>query len=596
MSILQAVSDGKSLKELNINELEELCGEIRKTIIDATYENGGHLSSNLGCVELTVALYYVFNFPSDKLIFDVGHQSYTHKILSGRYDRILTIREENGLSGFPNPDESNYDAFSAGHAGTSIAAGLGFCDARDKLKDDYYVIDVVGDSSIFNGENLEALSQKEIKPNKFLIVLNDNGMSISKNNNGLYKLISKITTKKHYNRVNDFLNRTIGKCFIGKFLKKLKKSFKLALNRLTVLDLIGIKYVGVFDGHNLKQLIEVLQNIKESENPTILHIDTIKGKGYAEAENDSTKYHGVSKKLNLSTNYFSDSVSGILTDIIKDNSNIMAITAAMPDGVGLSEFAKAYPNNFKDVGICEEFAVTYAAALAKGGIRPIVFIYSTFLQRSYDQIIHDVCLQNLPVIFCIDRAGLVGSDGKTHQGVFDLSYLSHIPNLTIFAPKDKFELKKCIEYSLSLNSPVAIRYPNGAVNELDANSNENVNKWEEIVSGEKTVILAVGNRMIELALKVRSESKQNIAVYNARCVKPLDEETLKKLDGFNIITLEENSEIGGFGSLVQNYCSKNLSSCKVKTVGVKDKFVEHATVESQQKHNGLTVEDILKLI
>lgn len=593
MSILEGLYNGRNIKQLNINELETLCGEIRQKIIETVYVNGGHLSSNLGSVELTVALHYVFDNPNDKFIFDVGHQSYAHKILSGRLSEFSTIRKAGGLSGFPNPEESVCDAFIAGHAGTSISAGLGYCRSRDVLGDDYCVVSVVGDASFFNGENLEAITSTTVKPKKFLIILNDNGMSISKNNNGLYKLISKLTIRKNYNRFNSFIARVVGNNAFGRLLKRVKNSIKRGLSRNTVSDSIGLKYVGKFDGHDLKTLIRILSDIKSFSQPTLLHIQTVKGKGLDEAEKDSSRFHGVSKDMKVSTNYFSSKISEVLSRTIEKYPYIQAITAGMKDGVGLTEFSKTYPNSFIDVGIQEEYAVTLAGGMAKSGTKPIVFMYSTFMQRAYDQLLHDVCIQNLPVVFCIDRAGFVGSDGITHQGLFDISYLSHIPNLTVFAPTDIDEFENILNYSLSLNSPVAIRYPNGSVTQQNFTKNtENLLSSDILTPLEDNVILAVGPRMINLAVDVKNSCEKAVCIVNARCIKPIDKRLLDKISDKNVIVLEENVEIGGYGSAVVNYYSKNKIDAKVTVIGVKDVFVTHATVDEQLENNGFSVENI----
>ncbi|MBE5743652.1 MAG: 1-deoxy-D-xylulose-5-phosphate synthase [Clostridiales bacterium] len=595
MSILDKTYSGTTIKQLNIKELNILCDEIRDQIFTTVEKNGGHLSPNLGSVELIVALHYVFDIPSDKLIFDVGHQSYAHKILTGRLNEFSSIRKKGGLSGFPDPAESQADAFIAGHAGTSISAGLGFCRSRDFLKDDYYVVNLVGDASFFNGENLEALTSSVDKPNKYLVVLNDNGMSINKNNNGLYKFISKVTIRRGYYRFNAFLSRVFGKSFIGNFLRRIKRAIKRSLSVNTIMDNLGFKYVGRFDGHNLKSLIRILQDIKYSGQPTLLHVNTIKGKGYVQTEKDSSRFHGVSENMSLSKHYFSSAVSEILNRKIEKYPEIIAITAGMKDGVGLTNFATQHPNSFVDVGICEEFAVTLSAGMAKSGSKPIVFMYSTFMQRGYDQLIHDVCLQNLPVVFCIDRAGFVGSDGKTHQGLFDLSYLSHIPNLTVLSPKDVFELENMIEYALNISTPVAIRYPNGKFNPVYEQSKDcDYTKFEVIKSGVSDVLLAVGPRMIDLAMQVQNSTDKDLEIVNARVVKPLDCEYLDLVKDRNIITLEENSRIGGFGSLVVSYYVDKGEKPNVTVLGAKDEFISHASVSEQLEQNGLTVENILK--
>lgn len=597
MSILESLNSEKSLKQLNIKQLNELCEEIREVIIKTVSENGGHLSSNLGAVELTVALHYVFDSAKDKFIFDVGHQSYTHKILTDRFSRIGTIRKGNGLSGFPDPNESKYDAFSVGHAGTSIPAGLGYAYARDLKNEDYNVIDIVGDASLLNGENLEAITSSENKPKKFLVVLNDNGMSISKNNNGLYKFISKITTTKHYTKFNAFLSKTLGKCFIGKFLRKIKRGMKRLFNSNNIIDSLGFKYVGIFDGHDLKTLIRLLNQIKETETPTFLHLKTVKGKGLAVAEENSTKYHGVAKNMEASVNSFSESVSEALEDVLTVRSDIVAITAGMKDGVGLVDFASKHADKFIDVGIAEEFSVTYAAGISKGGALPIVFIYSTFMQRAYDQILHDVCLQNLPIVFCLDRAGLVGSDGKTHQGVFDLSYLKHIPNLILLAPKDVNEFKLMLKTAVTFNKPVAIRYPNGLSNNFESVTPfSNSLCWETLKKGENTVIYAVGGRMVDLALNVYNKLNNAVTVVNARTVNPLDLDTLIKFKDFNVVTLEDNVKKGGFGESVLSKLNEIGFNKKFVQFGVKDEFIEHDTVSNQLEYNGITTEKVIAAI
>ncbi len=599
MSVLDKLYGGTSLKQLNIEELNLLCQELREQIISVTYENGGHLSSNLGSVELTVALHYVFDIPTDKLIFDVGHQSYSHKILTGRLNDFKNVRKSGGISGFPDPSESDADAFLVGHAGTSISAGLGYCRSRDYLGEDYYVLNVVGDASFFNGLNLEALTSSKDKPRKFLIVFNDNGMSIGKNNNGLYKVVSKITLRKSYRKFNSFLQKTIGRTFIGRFLRAIKRSLKRSLSINSFTDNLGLKYVGKFDGHDLKTLIKILTDIKGYGEPAILHLQTVKGKGYEEAEHDSSRFHGVSSKLSVSNNYFSSGISNILSNQIEKTPNLFAITAGMKDGVGLKDFAENYPNSFIDVGIQEEYAVTLAGGMAKSGTKPLVFIYSTFLQRSYDQIVHDVCMQNLPVVFMIDRAGLVGADGKTHQGVFDLSYLSHVPNLTVLSPKNLTELSGVLDYALKLNSPVAIRYPNGKIYDVFSDFNDSNYDKFEVLHGDLTcdnVILAVGPRALDVANTALNLTDKSVMIVNARTIKPLDTEFLNSIKDKNIVTVEENSKIGGFGSLVLGYYADNSVTANVNVLGVKDEFVHVGTVSEQLELNGITAENVIKLL
>lgn len=595
MSLLEKINNPKDLKKLNISQLVELSNEIRAKIINVIKKNGGHLASSLGAVDVIIALYYVFDFPKDKIVFDVGHQSYAHKILSDRKDLFETIRTEGGLSGFPNIFESVYDSFTVGHAGTSISAALGIANARDVLKDDYFVISLVGDGSIFNGENLEAFISSEKKPEKFLVILNDNGMSISKNSNGLYKAISKISIKKRYSNFMGVMNKVFGWNFIGKGLKRIKASFKRSIGKLSVLDNVGIKYLGCFDGNNIKLLVRLLSDYKLNPRATLLHLKTKKGKGYIEAENQSEIFHGVSKDLLPSINSFSYQTGESLIEIAKNNDKISVITAGMTLGTGLTKFKELYPNKFYDVGISEEFAVTFAAGLAVSGLRPIVCIYSTFLQRSYDQIMVDVALQNLPVIFLIDRAGVVGVDGATHQGVFDLSYLRHVPNLIILSPKDTFELDAMIKFALTLNQPVAIRYPNGSYNNYDIHKEISLNSlWEVVKNGDGACILANGARMLNLALEAAKDT--DAMVVNARTVKPLDNNLLLEIANRKIITLEDNSKIGGFGSGVLEFYAENSISSKVNVLGISDQFVEHAKVDSQLAKNGITIDNIKKII
>lgn len=626
MGILQNNHDQNSIKRLTAPRLEELCADIREEIIKVTYLNGGHLSSNLGVVELTVALCKVFNFPTDKILFDVGHQCYAYKLITDRYDRFSSIRTEGGLSGFPSLSESEYDGISAGHAGTSIAAGLGYCSARDSAGEDYYVISVVGDASFFNGESFEAVSFQDKKPNKFLVVLNDNRMSISPNSNGLYRAISNLTTKKLYKKTNDLLSRSLGKCFIGKFLRKIKHGLKRTLSFNTLADKLGLKYVGEYDGHNLKDLVKILTRIKESGEPALLHVRTVKGKGYSPAETDCTAYHGVGAKLALSKNEFSSAVFGMLESAVEKYPRLVAVTAGMSDGTGLKEFSEKYPKNFTDVGIAEEFAVTYSAGVAAGGGLPVVFVYSAFLQRAYDQILNDVCLNGLHVVFCIDRAGLVGSDGKTHQGAFDISYLSAMPGLTLFCPKSAAEFKDCFNLALTLNNPVAIRYPNGSGFNLHPQNfkEEKITKdlkWEVVFFGglaarsgaaencnlprdngfcgdfngdfgAEYAFFACGPRTLEIALGA-AEKLKNAVVINARVIKPLDETMLLLFKNCKIITLEEGVKSGGFGDSVLRFFANIGAKVKIKTLGLADGFTDCATVSAQLNENGLSVQAAL---
>lgn len=591
--LLDTVKTPADVKKLNIKQLEALADEIRNRVVDVVGKNGGHLASNLGVAELIVALYYSFDFPNDKLIFDVGHQCYAHKILSGRNEMFDTLRQENGLNGFPDISESEFDAFGAGHAGSSLSACLGYCAARDAIGEDYYVIDVVGDASLFNGENLEAITSSDVKPKKFIVIVNDNGMSISKNDNGLYKIMSTVTTRKTYGKVMDFFSRTIGESFIGKGLKKFKNWIKRSLNGLSVIDSLGFKYVGIFNGNKMSELIRILKNVKNSDRGVILHLRTVKGKGLADAEKHAEIYHGVGKNFKSSKCTFSDSVGKLLIEEAEKDPKLTAVCAGMKDGTGLKDFAAAYPDRFFDVGIAEEHAVTFAAGQAIGGLKPVVCIYSTFLQRSYDQIMQDVCIQNLPVIFMIDRAGAVGNDGATHQGLFDISYLRMLPNMKIFSPKDTIELKMIFDYCKKLSSPCAIRYPNGSNCDFEKHLPLESSLWEYYGDTEKNIVLCVGARALAVAEKAKNLTDKKFTIVNCRSVKPLDEKFLSALGGKNVITLEENVLSGGFGSSVAEFFANKSINAKLHIIAFPDKFIRHAETARQLETAGLTAENIV---
>jgi len=597
VSILDGVFKVEDLKKLNIKELSNLSNELREKILETTKKTGGHLSSNLGIVETTLAIHYVFDLPTDKLIFDVGHQCYAHKILSGRLEKFSTIRQDGGISGFPSKDESEYDVFTTGHAGTSISSSIGLCMARDKLNDDYSVITVVGDGSLVNGLNLEAITSKKTKPKNLLVILNDNGMSISSNINGLYQAISKGTTKKGYVKSKNAFKKVFRNSFITKFFRKIRNFIKRLVNKGISCEQFGFKYVGVVDGNDVKQMVKILSRVKETmkDRAVFLHVKTQKGKGFEEAEEHSDVYHGVGKNLDTSGGDFSDALGEKLNQIIEKDKSVIAITAGMKDGTGLKVVEEKNKDNFLDVGIAEEYAVTLASGMAKGGLKPVVAIYSTFMQRAYDQVMHDVCLQNLPVVFCLDRSGFSGADGATHQGLYDLSFLTHLPNMTVLAPSSDCELKTALDYALSLNKPVAIRYPKNcskASREITPFENS---LWDVLDEGEnsKICILAVGPRMIDLAFKVKEKLGVAVTIVNARCVKPLDERLLEKVADKKIITLEENSQIGGFGALVQNYYSSLGRGTTVIPFGAKDEFVLHGKIENQLINSGLTADYIV---
>lgn len=586
-----------NIKEMTTKQLESLSEKLREELVNTIKENGGHLSSNLGIVETTIALFKVFDFSCDKIVFDVGHQCYAYKILTDRANKFKTIRLEGGISGFPDREESEFDAFSVGHAGTSLSVGLGYCKARDLQQQDYCVINIVGDGAFSNGLNLEALSVSNKKPTNYIVILNDNGMSISKNGNGFYNLISKSTTKNVYVNSKKAIKKIFRNSFITRGLIRFRDFVKRILNKNSYIEGFGFKYVGIVDGNNIKKMVKILGRAKtySKDKAVFLHIKTTKGKGFSKAETQADLYHGVGKNFDTTSGEFSEKLGEALNKIIKENKKVVAITAAMKDGTGLSAVEKEHPNNFIDVGIAEEYAITLSGGMAAGGLKPVVAIYSTFMQRAYDQILHDVCLQNLPVVFCLDRAGFVGRDGKTHQGLFDLSFLSHIPNLTILSPGSAEELQGALEYALSLNKPVAIRYPkNGKVENYPQKYFNG--KWEWIKQGKKTVILAVGPRMINLAKTCAENSKKDVGIVSCKSIKPLDESILLEIAKSKIITLEENYSIGGFGSLVSAFYSKNNLSTKVIVKGVEDCFVGHGSIEHQMKVNGFSVEEINELL
>ncbi len=597
MSIISRINNSVDIKKLNIKELKILAEEIRKEIISVTEKNGGHLSSNLGIVETTLAIHYVFDLPKDKLIFDVGHQCYTHKILSGRKEEFNTIRTDGGISGFPDSEESEYDAFSTGHAGTSLSAGLGFCTARDKIKEDYFVINVVGDGALVNGLNLEALFATQEKPKNYIVILNDNGMSISKNKNGFYRVISKGTANKGYSNSKKAIRKVFKNSFVTRWLISFRDFIKRVFNKRSYLEQFGYKYVDVTDGNDVKKLIKILKNIKETPNgkAIFLHLQTTKGKGLKKAEEHADFYHGVGKGGSTGgEKTFSETLGKKVNSLIEKDDKIVCITAGMKDGTGLNAVEEKFPSNFFDVGIAEEYAVTYAAGMAKGGLKPIVAVYSTFLQRAYDEILHDVCIQKLPVIFLLDRAGLNGEDGKTHQGVFDLSYLSHIPNLTILTPCDTLEFERAIDYAISISSPVAIRYPKKQNAEILKEDGEEYPKWQTLKEGKDITLLAVGPDAVSVAMDSAKEFGDRVGVVNVRAVKPLDREFLDKISSHTVVTIEENSVIGGFGQMVSAYFTNR--SIKVYNLGVKDEFIAHGTRSKQLEYNGLDVESVRKII
>jgi len=615
MSVLDNIKNSSDLKNLDDDQLTALTEEIRQEVISVVSQNGGHLASNLGIVELTVALHYVFNIPTDKIVWDVGHQCYVHKMLSGRRDRLYTIRKHNGLAGFPKRDESEADAFGAGHASTSISAALGLAVARDQRGEDHEVIAVIGDGAMSGGLSFEGLNNAGTSKKDLLVILNDNEMSISKNVGALSKYLTGMMTDKRFNKLRDEIWELTGRFKrrdkIRAMVSDIEKSIKSLFVPGYFFDKLGFRYFGPIDGHDLPLLKKTLTQIKEISGPKLLHIFTVKGKGFAPAEQNATKFHGIGAfdKITGETN----SKSGLpaytkvfgdtIVELAEKDDRIVAITAAMSSGTGLSGFAEKYPDRFFDVGIAEGHAACFASGMAAGGLRPYVAIYSTFLQRAYDQIIHDAALQRLPVVFCIDRAGLVGDDGPTHHGCFDLSYLSAVPNLTIMAPKDGDEFRSMLHTvaETELEGPCAIRYPRGAVPYAMTNEVEKIawGKWVQHNLMGDIVIIASGT-MFEVARNAREEVKERLelGLINARFIKPLDAAMLDYCMKTyrHIITVEENSYIGGLGQMIGNYASQNGYKGGVHSFAIPDRFISQGTRKILLDEIGLNVESLVEYI
>lgn len=595
--MLEYVNSVSDLKKLDVKQLPQLCAEIRRKLTESVTLTGGHLASNLGVVELTVALHYVFD-EQDKIVWDVGHQSYVHKILTGRGENFSSLRQKDGLSGFPDCEESEYDCFNTGHAGTAISVGLGLAKARDALGEDYRVISVVGDGSMTCGLTYEALNNAQ--SSKMLIILNDNNMSISDNVGSATLNMSKLRVGK-YDRNKEKLKKNLLKIpLLGKpayrFLRWCKRRAKLRYVRNSYFDMFNLKYIGIVDGNEIKDLIYYLTRIKDNvTKPTVLHIVTKKGKGYLPAEKDPESFHSVAGAGAAADAMDSSAVVGdTLLTLASERNDVAAICAAMSKGTGLDVFKARFADRFFDVGIAEEHAVTFAGGLAKGGLRPFVAIYSTFLQRAYDEIIHDVALQSLPVTFLIDRAGFVGADGKTHQGLFDLSFLSEIPNLKVWTPSTYAQLSQMIRASLIENCPVAIRYSKT----LSEDSREFDGRWNVIRKADKPklILLAVGSKMTETA-QAAALDIDGVEVVDVTTVKPLDESYLDNIgNGAGVITLEENVLGGGFGQSVTAYLAGKGKNVKVKNMGVDDVFVPHATVDEQILSCGLDAESVRSVI
>ena len=608
--ILNSINCIDDIKKLNDKNIKTLALEVRDYIIETVSKNGGHLASSLGVVELTIALLKCFDFEYDKIIWDVGHQSYAYKILTGRKNEFKTLRTYSGISGFPKREESKFDSFNTGHCSTSISAGMGMCVARNLNKEDYKIISVIGDGSLTSGMAFEALNNLSDLKKNFILILNDNQMSISKSSGGINKALLGIRTSKKYTNAKTKLNQILENSNIGLVLKKILITIVNIFKQIVVSDgmlfeNLNINYVGPINGHDIKKITQVLNTVKNFNEPVLIHIKTVKGKGYKFAEENPTLFHGVST-FDIQTGFIKQSNKKTYTQIVSEelvkiaylNDKIVAITAAMADGTGLVEFSKKFPNRFFDVGICEQHAITFAAGMATQNIIPIVCIYSSFLQRGFDQIIHDVCLQNLHVVFLIDRAGIVGQDGETHQGIFDISYLRIIPKMIIMAPKNDIELKQMIDFSINnIKSPVAIRYPRGvAFNGLNKISELIIGKSEIIDWGSNIALFALGS-MVETAIEIKEKIKKNITIINARFAKPIDFDMIDKICNSShqkMIILEEGIKIGGIGEEIENYIKSKNYNIIVHTVGIDDKYVEHGDVNTLKRICKIDTDSIIK--
>lgn len=610
--ILELINGPEDIKKLTGKELDILRQEIRDFLIGKISRTGGHLASNLGVVELTMAIYLVFDLPKDKIIWDVGHQSYTHKILSGRKGEFDDLRQYGGMSGFPKRKESPCDAFDTGHSSTSISAGLGLAQARDVSGQDHFVVSVIGDGALTGGMAYEALNNAARMKKNFIIILNDNNMSISENVGGMSRYLNGIRTGDGYldlkKYVTNVLSRipVIGDELIDK-ISRTKNGIKQLLIPGMLFENMGITYLGPVDGHDVKALARALKEAKKLDHAVLVHVITKKGKGYEPAEKNPARFHGVdpfdvltgeSKKEKKNPSY-TDVFSKTICQLAEKDPKITAVTAAMPDGTGLKRFSRLYPDRFFDVGIAEEHAVTSAAGMAAGGLKPVVAVYSSFLQRGFDQILHDVCIQNLPVVFAVDRAGLVGSDGETHQGIFDLSFLSAIPNMSIFAPKNLWELKAGLEFAVSFGGPFAIRYPRGEAYRglKEFNAPVEYGRGEMLYEEKDIALLAVGS-MVSTGEHVREKLKSegwSCTLANGRFVKPFDEELADRLakNHWLIVTMEENVLQGGYGLMVTRYIHEHYPHVKVMNIAIPDGYVEHGNVSLLRKGLGIDSDSVI---
>lgn len=613
--LLEKIQKENDIKQLKPEELEKLAEEIRQFLVEKISVTGGHLASNLGVVELTMALHLAFELPQDKMIWDVGHQSYTHKIMTGRRAGFDDLRKYGGMSGFPKRKESECDAFDTGHSSTSISAGLGYVAARDIKGEEHSVISIIGDGAMTGGMAYEALNNASRLKSNFIIVLNDNNMSISENVGGMSRYLNGLRTAEAYTGLKKGVEDTLMKIPVQgeKILYQMKKT-KSGLKQLFVPGMffedMGITYLGPVDGHDIRKLYKTFQEAKRVDHAVLVHVLTKKGKGYVPAEENPSRFHGIvpfdietgEAKEKSSKDSYTDIFSKVFCDIAKQNDAVVGITAAMADGTGLARFARMFPDRFFDVGIAEEHALTFAAGLAAGGLKPVVAVYSSFLQRAFDQTIHDVCLQNLPVMIAVDRAGLVGSDGETHQGLFDLSFLNMIPNMTILSPKNRWEMADMVRFCADFQYPVALRYPRGAAYEgLSAFRTPIVYGKSEILYEEEDIAVIFVGHMAELAVQVRDRLKEigyHCSLINARFVKPLDTEMLEALtkDHRLFVTIEENVLSGGFGEQVLHYVSRAKLDVGVRCIGIPDDYVEHGNVDLLRREVGLDAETIVKQI
>ena len=611
--ILERIEKENDIKDVAPEDYDLLAEEIREFLINKISVTGGHLGSNLGTVELTMALHLSLNLPKDKIVWDVGHQSYTHKLLTGRRAGFERLRKYGGMSGFPKRKESECDCFDTGHSSTSVSAGLGLVKARDLKGEDSTVVSVIGDGSLTGGMAYEALNNAARIRTNYIIVLNDNNMSISENVGGMSKYLNNIRTADKYLDIKEGVYNSLMDKKLDSVVQSIRRA-KSSVKHLVIPGMffedMGITYLGPVDGHNINAMLKVFREAKRCKSAVLVHVLTQKGKGFAPAERHPARFHGAEPfdvetglplKPKTKSNY-TDVFSTVMCKLGDRNEDIVAITAAMPDGTGLKRFKNMYPDRFFDVGIAEEHAVTFAAGLAAGGMKPVVAIYSSFLQRAYDQILHDVCIQNLPVVFAIDRAGLVGSDGETHQGIFDLSYLSSIPNMHIMAPKNKWELSDMLKFAVGFDGPVALRYPRGEAYDGLKEFREPIvlGKAEWLLNDRQIVLIAVGS-MVKTALEVRSalaKKGYGCSIINARFVKPIDtgiiDEALTSHE--LIVTMEENVASGGFGGKGRDYLAEKKSDAKLVTITIPDEYVEHGNVDILRREVGIDTETIVRRV